>query len=114
FFGSAFGGGSANRRRSGVGRDVLVRLDMELEDVLTGTRAKVPVEVNGMCDTCGGSGSESGAAPVTCRTCKGRGQVQHVVSTAFGQMASSQVCPTCKGVGRAVSDPCRACGGAGR
>jgi molecular chaperone DnaJ len=74
----------------------------------------VPVEVNGMCETCGGSGSESGAAPTSCTTCKGRGQVQHVVSTAFGQMATSQTCPTCKGVGKAASDPCRACAGAGR
>ena len=113
FFGSAFGGGGS-RRRSGVGRDVLVGVDVTLEDVLAGARVKVPVEVNGLCDTCGGSGSESGQAPQTCVTCKGRGQVQQVVRTAFGQMAASQVCPTCRGVGRAAADPCRACAGAGR
>ncbi|MDX1511170.1 MAG: DnaJ C-terminal domain-containing protein, partial [Nitriliruptorales bacterium] len=113
FFGSAFGG-SGTRRRSGDGRDVLVGVDITLEDVLEGSRVKVPVEVNGLCDNCGGSGSESGQAPETCGTCKGRGQVQQVVRTAFGQMAASQTCPTCRGVGRSASDPCRACAGAGR
>jgi molecular chaperone DnaJ len=118
FFGSAFGGGAATggtgRGRSQPGRDVLVGVELTLEEVVAGVHREVEVEVATACDQCGGHGSASGAPAGHCDTCAGAGQVQRVVRTAFGQLASASPCPTCKGTGRTVTDPCTGCGGEGR
>jgi molecular chaperone DnaJ len=116
FFGSAFGGGSAGGTpgRSRGGRDVLVGVELTLEEVVTGVRREVEVEVASVCDQCGGGGSADGNPPGHCDTCAGAGQVQRVVRTAFGQLATASPCPTCAGTGRTVTDPCTGCGGQGR
>lgn len=115
FFGTAFGDSAAGkRRRPQTGRHVLVPIELTLEEVLTGVSRGIPVEVQTTCDQCGGSGSASGSGPSACRTCGGRGQVQRVVRTAFGQLATATGCPDCDGTGRRVTDPCLGCGGDGR
>lgn len=115
FFGSAFGGRSnARRPRAEPGRDVLVPLEITLEDVVTGVQREVEVDVATVCEQCGGAGSADGAPAGRCGTCGGAGQVQRVVRTAFGQLASATPCPACRGSGRAVTDPCTGCGGEGR
>jgi molecular chaperone DnaJ len=117
FFGSAFSGataGGTGRGRSQPGRDVLVGVELTLEEVVTGVRREVEVEVATGCERCGGSGSASGSPAGHCDTCAGAGQVQRVVRTAFGQLASASPCPTCGGTGRTVTDPCTGCGGEGR
>jgi molecular chaperone DnaJ len=115
FFGSAFSqGGGGGRARSQPGRDVLVPLELELEDVAVGVQREIEVEVATTCDACDGAGSASGAAPARCRACGGAGQVQRVVRTAFGQMATASPCPQCAGAGHVVSDPCNGCAGEGR
>ena len=117
FFGTAFGdagGGPGGRRRARQGRHVLVPVELDLDDVLAGVQTAVPVEVATTCDTCGGSGSATGSGPSTCETCAGRGQVQRVVRTAFGQLATASACPDCEGTGQKVTDPCLECGGDGR
>jgi molecular chaperone DnaJ len=114
FFGTGFGGGAGGGRRSQPGRDVLVTVELTLEEVVTGVRREVEVEVARTCDTCGGGGSADGAAPTRCSACGGAGQVQRVVRTAFGQMATAAPCSACQGSGRAVTDPCTDCNGEGR
>ena len=117
FFGTAFGeaaGGGGGRRRARQGRHVLVPVELTLDDVLHGVTKPVPVEVATTCESCGGSGSATGAGPSACATCAGRGQVQRVVRTAFGQLATAAACPDCEGTGQRVVDPCLECGGDGR
>lgn len=115
FFGQAFGEQPRRaRQRNTQGRDVLVPVELTLEEVLTGVDRVVEVDVAATCDTCDGTGSASDAGPVTCRTCNGRGQVQKVVRTAFGQLATASPCPSCDGQGTTIADPCPACGGQGR
>jgi molecular chaperone DnaJ len=116
FFGSAFGS-SANgpsQRRSQPGRDVLVVVDLTLEEVVTGVSRDVEVEVATPCDGCSGSGSADGNGAVRCATCGGAGQVQRVVRTAFGQLATAAPCAACQGSGRTVGTPCQTCRGEGR
>ncbi|MEX2324544.1 MAG: molecular chaperone DnaJ [Nitriliruptoraceae bacterium] len=113
FFGSAFGGQTSSRQRS-AGRDVLVVVDVTLDEVVTGVQRNVEVEAAAACSTCGGFGSADGASLGRCQTCGGAGQVQRVVRTAFGQMATASPCPSCKGSGRAIGEPCTGCSGEGR
>ena len=114
FFGSAFGGqGRPGAGRRDSGRDVLLAVELTLEEVATGVHREVEVDVASACDECGGSGSATGGTS-RCHECGGAGQVQRVVRTAFGQMASAAPCPGCRGSGRRVDDPCTGCSGEGR
>ncbi len=120
FFGSGFGGGGFGGgfggapQRERAGRDVLVGVELDLEEVLTGTTRRVKVEVAAACDTCGGGGSADGSAPTRCGTCGGAGRVQRMVRTPLGSMATASACTACAGSGRSVADACRDCRGEGR
>ena len=118
FFGQSAGfrgaGGGRRARREQPGRDVLVVVELTLEEVVTGVSREVEVDVPRACDTCDGSGSAGGGGPSSCGTCGGAGQVQRVVRTAFGQLATAAPCGACQGTGRTVSDPCGDCAGEGR
>ena len=54
--------------------------------------------------------AKKGSAPTTCGTCGGSGQVR--MQQGFFQV--QQTCPTCRGRGKIISDPCTACHGQGR
>lgn len=116
FFGSAFGASSGGgaQRRTQPGRDVLVVVDLTLDEVVTGVTREVEVDVAVVCEACTGSGSGDGAGAVRCATCGGAGQVQRVVRTAFGQLATAAPCAACQGTGRTVGTPCSSCRGEGR
>ena len=62
------------------------------------------------CDACRGTGAAPGKAPVTCRSCNGRGQVRY----QQGFFSIARTCPTCQGAGSVITDPCPKCKGEGR
>ena len=110
-FGGLFGGAGGNRGSQGQrGRDIETTVNLSFEDSLEGITVRVPVELNGVCGTCHGSGAEPGTKPVVCPDCRGRG----VVSQSQGLVALSQPCPRCGGNGTIVEKPCKACRGSGR
>jgi molecular chaperone DnaJ len=114
FFGAGFGAGRADTPRAEGGRDVLVTIELELEEVARGVEREVVVDVASTCATCTGTGDRTGAPPVRCSTCGGAGTVRRTVRTAFGQMVSAGACADCGGAGRTVADPCPECRGEGR
>jgi molecular chaperone DnaJ len=113
FFG-AFGGGTRARSDNGAGRDAVMDVTLTLEEALTGVRREVETAMNRRCETCSGTGAAPGHGPTTCRGCGGRGVVQRVRSSVFGQMLTTAPCTECQGRGQVISDPCRDCGGEGR
>jgi molecular chaperone DnaJ len=62
------------------------------------------------CETCDGSGSAPGSTPDTCDTCGGVGQVR----MQQGFFSVQQTCPSCRGEGTKITDPCEDCRGRGR
>ncbi len=108
-FGDIFGGG---RKRGNVHRGSDLRYDMELslEEAVVGSDVKIRVPVLTACDQCGGSGAKKGSSPVTCGTCNGMGNVR----MQQGFFSVQQTCPKCRGTGKQIKDPCRACHGNGR
>ena len=108
-FGDIFG---ASRRRSSVRRGADLRYDLEisLEEVLTGTTKTVRIPRLENCETCSGTGSAAGSAPVTCTTCGGLGQVRY----QQGFFSVSRTCSHCRGTGKIVQNPCADCRGEGR
>jgi molecular chaperone DnaJ len=111
-FGDIFGGGNGGGRRGGPARgsDLRYTLDLSLEDAVKGTSVKIKVPTLVSCKTCDGSGAKSGTKPATCTTCGGHGQVR----MQQGFFSVQQTCPTCRGKGKIITDPCKDCHGHGR
>ncbi len=108
-FGDIFGGGGG-RGGPTRGSDLRYTLEMSLEDAVKGTTTKIKVPTLVSCKTCGGSGAKPGTSPTTCTTCGGVGQVR----MQQGFFSVQQTCPTCRGSGKIISDPCTVCHGQGR
>ncbi len=116
-FDSFFGGGARTRGpmpRVRRGNDALIKLAISLGEAYTGVQEVVEVDTAVLCTDCGGSGSESGAAPVTCPDCNGAGEIQQVQRSFLGNVLTSRPCGRCGGTGEIIEDPCKRCGGDGR
>ena len=111
-FGDIFAGSGGGRRRSNVqrGADLQYNLELSLEEACAGTEVKIRVPVMSTCSACKGSGAKKGSSPVTCSTCHGQGQVR----MQQGFFSIQQTCPTCRGTGKQIKDPCQKCHGQGR
>ena len=115
FFGGGFGGGQTRRNPNAPqrGRDLKYAVDLTFEQACFGCEIELNVNRTERCDSCGGSGAESGTAPATCNVCHGTGQVTTVQRTAFGNFQSTRPCSTCSGTGKIITNPCKACRGDG-
>lgn len=109
-FGDIFGGGGGGRRGPARGSDLRYTLELSLEDAVKGTSVKIKVPTLVSCKTCDGSGAKAGTKPATCTTCGGHGQVR----MQQGFFSVQQTCPTCRGKGKIITDPCKDCHGHGR
>ncbi|MGE5247354.1 MAG: molecular chaperone DnaJ [Verrucomicrobiota bacterium] len=108
-FGQFFGGGFA-RPQPPSGGDLVYRLELSFEQAAFGAEAPIEIQRLEPCEECQGSGAAKGTQPVTCSTCRGRGQVRY----SQGFFAVSRTCPACHGEGVRVEKPCPGCGGDGR
>ena len=112
FFGDdLFGRNRGGRERGG---DIGVSVAIELADAFTGVTRTPGVDVAVACERCDGDGAEPGTERVTCTTCGGRGQLQQVSRSVFGEFVRTQTCPACAGAGTVVETPCSNCQGNGR
>ncbi len=108
FFGGAGMRSDSDGRQRGS--DLRYDLQIRLEEAAAGCEKEIEINKLDSCNTCDGNGAEPGSKVVVCPTCNGRGQV--ITSRGFFQV--SQTCPRCRGTGRVVEKPCRACDGDGR
>lgn len=108
-FGDLFGGGGRRRggRRVRPGADIRCDVTLTLEEAARGCHKDIVFRRRVACDTCEGTGAAPGSQPVTCNMCGGRGQV---VQSA-GILRMQTTCPTCRGAGQQIGDPCRDCRG---
>ncbi|HET7042928.1 MAG TPA: molecular chaperone DnaJ [Gemmatimonadales bacterium] len=113
-FDSIFGGGQRARGEARRGQDLRVEVTLSMAEVATGTKRSLKIRTQATCDRCQGSGAKAGTSPVTCSTCRGRGEVQRAAQSMFGQFISVSPCPTCGGEGTVIKEPCDKCGGDGR
>ncbi len=118
FFGGGFGGGFGGQSRRNPnapqkGRDLRYNIDLTFEQACFGCEIEINVNRTEKCDSCGGSGAESGTSASTCGTCNGTGQVRTVQRTPFGNIQSTRPCDNCGGSGRVIKNPCKSCRGEG-
>ncbi|MBT2503942.1 molecular chaperone DnaJ [Curtobacterium sp. ISL-83] len=116
FFGGGAGGGRGNgpRSRAERGQDALLRIDVDLDEVVFGTHKDVEVDTAVLCETCGGSCCAPGTSPQTCDICGGTGHIQRQVRSLLGNVVTSAPCGTCRGYGTVIPNPCPTCQGQGR
>jgi molecular chaperone DnaJ len=117
-FGDVFGGrqqggggrGGQGGRQVYRGGDLSYAMEVTLEEAAMGKDAQIRIPSWDDCTTCHGSGAKPGTKVVTCTTCHGHGQVQ----MRQGFFSVQQTCPTCKGNGKLIPEPCSACMGVGK
>ena len=111
-----FGGQTSRGPRSRVrrGQDALVRLNLTLAEAAFGVTKPLRVDTAVVCPRCTGSSSEGGGEPVPCGTCHGAGDVTQVQRSFLGEIRTSQPCPSCRGYGTIIANPCGECSGEGR
>jgi molecular chaperone DnaJ len=112
-FGDMFG---QQRGRAGGGRqvyrgsDLSYAMEITLEEAAKGKDAQIRIPSWDNCDTCKGTGAKPGTQVKTCGTCAGSGNVQ----MRQGFFSVQQTCPTCRGNGKVIPEPCTACHGQGK
>jgi molecular chaperone DnaJ len=112
-FGDMFG---QQRGRAGGGRqvfrgaDLSYAMEVTLEEAAKGKDAQIRIPSWDSCDVCHGSGAKPGTQAKTCGTCSGSGAVQ----MRQGFFSVQQTCPTCRGNGKVIAEPCNACQGQGK
>ncbi|MFZ5830793.1 MAG: molecular chaperone DnaJ [Planctomycetota bacterium] len=106
-FGSIFGNRGGRRARRGA--DIQCEVTLDLLEAAQGTSKVVQFHRMQRCDTCNGSGAKPGTKPERCRYCNGQGRV--IQSAGFFSMQTT--CPSCRGSGNVIQDPCRECRGDG-
>ncbi|MBU2588228.1 MAG: molecular chaperone DnaJ [Alphaproteobacteria bacterium] len=109
-FGSAFGGGGAQRQQNRRGADLRYDMQVTLEEAFHGKSTEIEIEVSQACDTCNGSGATPGTSERQCNLCHGNGSVR----AKQGMFVIERPCPTCNGRGSVIENPCRDCRGEGR
>jgi molecular chaperone DnaJ len=109
-FGGRSGGGARAQHHVQQGADLRYNMELSLEEAIHGVSKKIRIPTLVECTLCHGSGAKSGSSPIDCGTCHGAGQVR----MQQGFFAVQQTCPTCRGMGKIISNPCPQCHGQGR
>ena len=112
-FGDFMGSGNSrsnSSQRANRGADLRYNMQISLKNAFSGKKTKIDVPTSVSCDTCNGTGAQSGAAPTSCPTCSGIGKVR----AQQGFFTVERTCPTCGGKGQIIKNPCRLCSGQGR
>ena len=114
FFGAAQGRSAGPRSRRERGQDALLRIEVDLDEVVFGTKREIEVDTAILCETCNGSCCAPGTQAVTCDICRGTGSIQRSVRSLLGNVMTSSPCGTCRGYGTIIPNPCPTCAGQGR
>jgi molecular chaperone DnaJ len=110
-FGEFMHGQQADRRSNVLrGSDLRYDLEISFEDAFAGKQVELSIDTAGKCEPCTGTGAKSGTQARACTVCQGRGQVR----ASQGFFVVERTCPTCRGVGEVIADPCERCRGEGR
>jgi molecular chaperone DnaJ len=110
-FGDFMDRASGARPNPARGADLRYDLELTLEEAFAGKEATIAVDSLSTCEKCQGRGcTDLSDCARTCATCGGMGKVR----AQQGFFVVERGCPTCRGSGEVISDPCRACEGEGR
>ncbi|MBI4837340.1 MAG: molecular chaperone DnaJ [Candidatus Portnoybacteria bacterium] len=113
-FSDLFGGraGSASGRTQ-RGSDISIGVEISLEEAATGIDKELGIYKSITCPKCEGRGGELGSKIEECPVCYGTGSVTKTKRTGFFSFSRTEICSSCRGLGKKPSQPCSRCGGDG-
>lgn len=109
-FEDIFGYSNRSRTSARAGADLRYDLKISFMDAAFGTSTEIDITKLDTCHECSGSGAATGTSPEVCRRCGGRGQV----TQSSGFFSISSTCPSCRGYGSVITNPCKLCRGTGK
>ena len=99
------------RQNAARGADLRYDLELSLEEAFVGAEKTLTIDALAQCEKCSGRGcTKASQCAQTCSTCAGMGKVR----AQQGFFVVERGCPTCRGSGEIIADPCGACAGEGR
>lgn len=115
FFGGGFGGGGGGQRRNGPQKGDTLRASITItfEEAAFGCEKEINLNRSEECEACHGSGCEPGTTAETCPDCRGTGVVRVQQRTGGFAFSSTAACARCRGTGKIIHSPCKACSGSG-
>ncbi len=96
------------------GSDLEIEQVVTLEEAFRGAVKQIKLRTFVKCETCKGSGAETGSGFEKCAACDGRGEVREERRTFFGSFSQVKRCEKCHGAGEVPKKICKTCRGAGR
>ncbi len=110
-FEGIFGGGGMHHERAEMrGADLRYETTITLEEAFRGKDIELKIRTGIKCESCDGTGSEGGAKPKTCPSCKGSGKMRF----SQGFFMVERTCSSCNGTGHIIEKSCKSCNGSGR
>ena len=94
------------------GKNINARVEINLEEVINGTKKSANIFRRMQCSPCMGTGAKDGQMD-TCQVCSGIGVKRKIVNSNFGQIAMDETCYSCSGTGKTPKTICPSCGGQG-
>lgn len=110
-FGDIFGGSRRNKQNRG--HDISIDIEISFEDSVFGIERDIFVTKTSKCQSCHGSGSNSGSGFETCTHCNGKGRINEVRRSFLGAFTTTKVCEHCHGQGQIPKSKCQTCKGSG-
>jgi len=99
------------RQNAARGADLRYDLELTFEEAFTGVEKAITVEAQARCEVCNGRGcARADHCASSCQTCSGMGKFR----AQQGFFVVERGCPTCRGSGEVITDPCANCLGEGR
>ncbi|MFD1722176.1 molecular chaperone DnaJ [Amnibacterium endophyticum] len=114
FFGGGGGRAAGPKSRQERGQDALLRVEIDLQDVVFGVHRDLEIDTAVLCDVCDGACTQPGTTVRTCDICHGSGQIQRTVRSLLGNVMTASPCTVCRGYGTVIPYPCTNCAGQGR
>ena len=93
---------SSKKAASKKGKDIIVNLEINFMDAISGAQKTVTFDRISVCGTCNGSRCKPGSSPTQCSTCTGTGKVFY----KQGFMSIAMECSSCHGEGTTIRNPC--------
>lgn len=104
---------SRSRNRPRRGGNLQYTLNLEFEEAVFGVEKEIEFTRDEVCGRCEGSRAEPGSNIGRCSRCNGSGEIRQPTQSLFGSMVQITTCPTCRGSGEMIDNPCTQCQGGG-
>jgi len=111
-FGSGRGFKTRTSTKQNRGSNLQIKLDITLQDVLTGLKRDLEISRDAPCADCHGTGAKSKKMK-TCAMCEGKGIIIERHKSFFGILENRRACGACHGRGQTPEQNCPQCRGAG-